>query len=365
MAIESLELLRVRKVFGHSTVALDDFSLTVRGGEFITLLGPSGCGKTTALNCIAGLISPTSGEIRLDGQRIDHVPPEKRGFGMVFQNYALFPHLTVEQNVAFGLEIRRLPKAEVRDRVQRALRLVQLDPDRFAHRFPRELSGGQQQRLALARSIVLEPRVLLLDEPLSNLDAKLRADMRFELKRLHAQLGLTSIYVSHDQAEALSLSDRVVVMRDGRIEQVGTPEEIYRRPATLFVADFVGFKNRFALQVERADGQGLVLTRPGLRLVSVAADAGLSAGAQVVACFRPEDVRLAVDGSDANLEATVEVVEFLGQAYEAEARLDGDAEQRVLLRSPEPLARGQRVRVHVPPDRVVVFPSETANGLGR
>ncbi len=358
--IGSLELSGVRKTF-RATVALDDFSLTIAGGEFITLLGPSGCGKTTALGCLAGLISPTSGEIWLDGRPIDHLPPEKRGFGMVFQNYALFPHLTVERNIAFGLELRRLPKAEIRARVRQALSLVQLDPATFASRYPRELSGGQQQRLALARAVVLEPRLLLLDEPLSNLDAKLRADMRLELRRLHTQLRLTSVYVTHDQAEALSLSDRVVVMRAGRIEQVGTPEAIYHRPASLFVADFLGFKNRLPVRVEAADATRVQVAAPGLRLTAeVTSGARLPAGIPAVACFRPEAVRIAPNGGA--FEATVELVEFLGQEYEAEARIraDGDG-PRILLRSAEPLPVGRTLRLDVPAERVAVFPAAEGN----
>jgi putative spermidine/putrescine transport system ATP-binding protein len=360
MGIASLELLNVRKTFGDTTVALDDFSLNVSGGEFITLLGPSGCGKTTALNCLAGLVPPTSGEIKLDGKRIDALPPERRGFGMVFQNYALFPHLTVEKNVAFGLELRGLPKSDIRTRVERALSLVQLEPARFSSRYPRQLSGGQQQRLALARAMVLEPRLLLLDEPLSNLDAKLRADMRLELKRLHRQLGLTSVYVTHDQAEALSLSDRVVVMRDGRIEQIGTPEELYRHPTSLFVADFLGFKNRFQVDVEEADDSGLMVGAPGLRLAA-RSGARPPVGTQAVACFRPEDVRLAPNGS-AGFEATVEIVEFLGQEYEAEAVItsQADSPSRVLLRSDQPLEAGSRLRLHVAPERVAVFPPDAS-----
>ena len=358
MPIQSLEFADVVKAYGRGTVALRGFSLTVGGGEFITLLGPSGCGKTTALNCLAGLIPLSAGQIRVDGRRVDTAPPEKRGFGMVFQNYALFPHLTVEKNVAFGLELRKVPGAQIKSQVQRALSLVQLDPSRFAQRFPRELSGGQQQRLALARAVVLEPQVLLLDEPLSNLDAKLRADMRLELKRLHHQLGLTSVYVTHDQAEALSLSDRVVVMRDGHIEQVGTPEEVYRRPATLFVADFLGFKNRLPVRVERTDGQGTDLVGPaGVRLRSTLRPGlQLPVGSEAVACFRAEDVEVARNGS-AQLTASVELVEFLGQEYEVEARTPGGGEDHipVLFRTERPVQRGETLGLQVPPERVAVF----------
>ncbi len=363
MPIQSLEFAEVGKAYGRGTVALKGFSLTVGGGGFITLLGPSGCGKTTALNCLAGLIPLSAGEIRVDGRRVDTSPPEKRGFGMVFQNYALFPHLTVEKNVAFGLELRKVPAGQIKTRVQQALSLVQLDPTRFGQRFPRELSGGQQQRLALARAVVLEPQVLLLDEPLSNLDAKLRADMRLELKRLHHQLGLTSVYVTHDQAEALSLSDRVVVMREGHIEQVGTPEEVYRRPATLFVADFLGFKNRLPVRVEQSDGQALELSAPGgVRLRSTSGPGiPLPVGSEAVACFRAEDVELAPNGS-AQLTATVELVEFLGQEYEVEARATGNSEEPlpVLLRSDRPVQRGETLRLQVPPERIAVFPASEA-----
>jgi putative spermidine/putrescine transport system ATP-binding protein len=362
MPIQSLEFAEVRKAYGRGTAALQSFSLAVAGGEFITLLGPSGCGKTTALNCLAGLIPLSGGEIRLDGRRVDVVPSEKRGFGMVFQNYALFPHLTVEKNVAFGLELRKAPASQIRARVRQALSLVQLDPDRFGSRYPRELSGGQQQRLALARAVVLEPQVLLLDEPLSNLDAKLRGDMRLELKRLHRQLGLTSVYVTHDQAEALSLSDRVVVMREGRIEQVGTPEEVYRRPASLFVADFLGFKNRLPVHVEQADGQAAVLSGPGgVRLRSTLGAAALAPGTEALACFRPEDVEVATNGST-QFSAEIELVEFLGQEYEVEARVGGDGAEPwpLLLRSSQPVRRGDTLRLQVPAERVAVFPTSEA-----
>ena len=363
MPVQSLEFAAVRKEYGGGTVALHDFSLTVGGGEFVTLLGPSGCGKTTALNCLAGLIPLSSGEIRVDGRRIDTTPPEKRGFGMVFQNYALFPHLTVEKNVAFGLELRKVPRAQLQTRARQALSLVQLDPGRFGQRYPRELSGGQQQRLALARAVVLEPRVLLLDEPLSNLDAKLRADMRLELKRLHHQLGLTSVYVTHDQAEALSLSDRVVVMRDGRIEQVGTPEDVYRRPGSLFVADFLGFKNRLPVHVEQTDGQAAVVAAAGgVRLRStLGPGVRLPVGSEAVACFRPEDVEVSSNGS-ADLTAEIELVEFLGQEYEVEARVGANGAERwpLLLRSDRPMQRGDTLRLQVPPARVAVFPAAEA-----
>jgi len=227
---------RITKRFGAKTV-LDDFALEVRGRQFVTLLGPSGCGKSTALNIVAGLIPASEGELWIDGARMDQLPAEQRGFGMVFQNYALFPHMTVFGNIAFGLEIQRRPAAELEQRVRAMLALVQL-PE-LGDRYPSQLSGGQQQRVAIARALVLEPRLLLLDEPLSNLDAKLRIEMRAEIKRIHASLGLTCIYVTHDQTEALSLSDWIVVMRDGIVMQAGPPSEIYNHPKNVFVADFM------------------------------------------------------------------------------------------------------------------------------
>src|SRR5579859_8076704 len=247
--VQKLEIRGMSRVFG-ATTALYDFNLEVAGGMFVTLLGPSGCGKSTALNCLAGLLDLSAGEIILNGKPIQDLPAEKRGFGMVFQNYALFPHLTVSHNVSYGLETTPMPKSERDRRVGWALDLVQLPEAEFGKRYPAQLSGGQQQRLAIARTIVREPQVLLLDEPLSNLDTRLRSEMRIEIKRLHQQLGLTTLYVTHDQSEAISLSDVVVVMKKGRIEQVGTPQEIYNCPQSLYVADFVGYINRLPVTLK-------------------------------------------------------------------------------------------------------------------
>lgn len=228
------------------TIAVDRLNLTMRQGELVALLGPSGCGKSTTMRAIAGLLPPQSGRIALDGRDITRVAPNRRGIGLVFQSYALFPHLSVFENVAFGLRLRGEPASEITRRVEAALASVGLTD--FAGRQPKALSGGQQQRVALARSIVVEPKLLLLDEPLSNLDARLRLEMRSELARLQRDLGITMIYVTHDQAEALALADRIVVMRSGQIEQVASPEEIYERPASAFVAQFVGFENAFTVE---------------------------------------------------------------------------------------------------------------------
>src|SRR6266404_3027099 len=272
-------------------VTVGPISFQVHSGEFFSLLGPSGCGKTTTLRCIAGFETLDAGSIRLEGERLDDKPPHRRDVGLVFQNYALFPHLTVFDNIAFGLRLRRIKKPEIAERVARILRLVDL-PE-MAARFPAQLSGGQQQRVAIARSLVLEPRILMFDEPLSNLDFKLRIQMREELRNLQRRLGKTSIYVTHDQTEALALSDRIAVLSQGRIEQIGTPGEIYERPATAFVADFIGSSNVLQARVRGDDGpadtaveteHGLLLTIPRIP------DA---AGATVTLMLRPERFQMA------------------------------------------------------------------------
>ncbi|MGJ5006214.1 ABC transporter ATP-binding protein [Bradyrhizobium oligotrophicum] len=247
-----LELDRVGKSFGPNT-AVEEFSLGVAKGEFISFLGPSGCGKTTTLQMIAGFLDPSHGAIRLEGRDLVAVPPAKRGLGIVFQSYALFPHMTAAENVAFGLEMRKVARKEREERVRSALALVGLAG--YEDRHPRRMSGGQQQRVALARALVIRPSLLLLDEPLSNLDARLREDMQIELRQIQRDLGTTTILVTHDQIEAMSLSDRIVVMSKGRIEQIGTPQQVYEQPASVFVAQFLGKTNEFAATVDCASGQ--------------------------------------------------------------------------------------------------------------
>ena len=349
---QELRLDRISRHFaGHA--ALRELDLTIRTGEFISLLGPSGCGKSTALNCIAGLLSLTSGQIRIDGRRVDVLPPEARGFGMVFQNYALFPHMTVRRNVAFGLEMRGVKGSELSRRVDEALRLVRLDT--LGERLPGQLSGGQQQRVAIARASVIEPPLVLMDEPLSNLDAKLRIEMRHEIRRLHNTLGLTTIYVTHDQDEALSLSDRIVVMRDGAKRQEGTPEELYARPATLDVALFMGFRNVLEVTA-RPDGVGrIVAETEGLRLTA----AGEAAPGPAVAAFRPDDVVLTdQSGSGEGIPAQVGQVEYQGRDWLADLKLpDG---RIVLARTHRVLRDGEPVRFTVAPERVRVFSGDAA-----
>jgi putative spermidine/putrescine transport system ATP-binding protein len=264
--------------------ALIDMNLQVERGEFISLLGPSGCGKTTTLQAIAGLLDVTRGRIQLDGRDITHLPVNRRGLGIVFQSYALFPHMTVAQNVSFGLEMRKLPKHERDERIAQMLKLVHLDS--MAERYPRELSGGQRQRVAIARALVISPPVLLLDEPLSNLDAKLREEMQFELRRIQRKVGTTTIMVTHDQAEALSISDRVVVMEAGRATQVDVPYRLYEHPKTEFISGFVGKTNLLPGRVARSGGACEVVLAQGQRVVVNGGE--FADGAAVTVCLRPE-----------------------------------------------------------------------------
>jgi putative spermidine/putrescine transport system ATP-binding protein len=344
----TLRLDGVSRSFGRHR-ALHQLDLEISGGEFVALLGPSGCGKSTALNCLAGLLPLTGGTIELDGERIDRLAPERRGFGMVFQNYALFPHMTVRGNVAFGLKMGRVPKAEAAERTDRALELVHLTE--HAHKRPGQLSGGQQQRVAIARAVVLEPRLVLMDEPLSNLDAALRLEMRAEIKRLHRRLGLTTVYVTHDQEEALSLADRLVVLRDGRTQQIGTPEEVYARPANRYVAGFMGYRTMFEATLTVTDGDQARVDIAGVRLTGVDHDRA-APGSRVTAAIRPEDLDVAAEG----LPARVEVVEYHGRELAVQATLsDG---QQVHFRTRARLAPDDEVRLAAPPDRVLVFAEE-------
>lgn len=284
----AMEVRHVVKSYGEST-AVDDISLALGRGEFLTLLGPSGCGKTTLLNMIAGFFSPTSGEILIGGRDVTSLPPYQRNTGVVFQNYALFPHMTVEQNVAFGLVERRVPQAEIRRRVAEALTIVKLQD--FGQRRPTQLSGGQQQRVALARALVIKPQVLLLDEPLSALDKNLRSHMQIELKQIQEQAGVATVFVTHDQGEALSMSDRIVVMNKGKIEQIGTPHDIYRHPRTSFVAAFVGEVTRIRCAVTRTSPDEMDVSVNGSFQLRIPTNSGsrFSSGDMVELFVRPEN----------------------------------------------------------------------------
>jgi putative spermidine/putrescine transport system ATP-binding protein len=300
-----LQLTGVTKFYGD-TCAVADMNLSVEKGEFVSLLGPSGCGKTTTLQMVAGFEPVTRGRIELDGRDITHAKANTRGLGIVFQTYALFPHMTVSANVAFGLEMRKLPRAERAERVRGALALVHLEA--HADKYPRELSGGQRQRVALARALVIEPPVLLLDEPLSNLDAQLREEMQFELRRIQRQVGTTTVMVTHDQGEAMSISDRVVVMEQGRATQVDRPQRLYEHPRTRFISTFVGKAN---LLDGRVNGEGAVDVGP-LRVV--VDDTGLRPGAAVLLSVRPEKLQFVPPGSG-RLDGEVAERFFLGSQW--------------------------------------------------
>ena len=322
---------------GGRVTAVDGVSLEVHEGELVTLLGPSGCGKTTALRMIAGFEMPTAGRILIDGTDVSTLPPHARNTAMVFQGYAIFPHLTVAQNVAFGLEMRGLGKAEIASRVGAVLELVELAGLR--HRSPEQLSGGQQQRVALARAIVTEPRVLLFDEPLSNLDAKLREQMRSEVRRLQRRLNITSVYVTHDQAEAMALSDRIVVMESGRVQQVAEPFEIYAHPTNRFVADFIGRVNFLEGRVVAASGGTAGVDVRGHRLEVPLRDTTIRPGEPVTLVVRPETIRLApaATAGSAAFRGAIRRAVYLGATVEYELDWEGTT---ILAVNGSPLEHG-------------------------
>jgi len=306
---------RVCKTYDGVANVVDALDLEVAEGEFLSLLGPSGSGKTTTLMMLAGFERPTAGHIRLRGKPIDALPPYRRNFGMVFQNYALFPHMTVGENLAFPLAVRKLPRAEIEARVKRALDMVQLPG--FETRLPSQLSGGQQQRVAVARALVFEPQLVLMDEPLGALDKQLREQMQLELRSLHERLGITTVYVTHDQSEALTMSDRIAVFHGGRIQQIDDPQTIYERPANLFVASFIGENNRLAARLveTRSDGECVAEVAGGVRIRGRAAGA-CRAQAQATLSVRPERIAIAAAGDPADgdnaLPGRIEETIFLG-----------------------------------------------------
>ena len=333
-----VQFIRVSKSFGD-TRAVDQLSFEVYPGEFFSLLGPSGCGKTTTLRLLAGLEQPDNdgGEVRLLGQTINQKRPYERQLSMVFQNYALFPHLSVARNVAFGLEQRRLASGDIQLRVRRALEMVRLDPDVFARRMPSQLSGGQRQRVALARALVLEPVILLLDEPLGAIDLKLRKEMQLELKRLNRQLGTTFIYVTHDQEEALTMSDRIAVMENSRIAQLGTPAEVYENPRTAFVARFIGNSNFLEGRVSKqADGSWVLSTGQRWSL-TIPDHAGLRDGLNIRIAVRPEWMDLcragAVPPGENSVLGTIGDIIYLGETMHVVVEVPEVGEITVALRN--------------------------------
>ena len=354
----------VRKVFTdperpeRTVVAVDGVSLGIREGDLVTLLGPSGCGKTTALRVIAGFETPTCGRVLIGGQDVSHLPPHTRNTAMVFQRYAIFPHLTVAENVAFGLQMRSVPKRDISSRVRAILDLVELGG--LEHRAPEQLSGGQQQRVALARAIITEPRVLLFDEPLSNLDAKLREQMRGEVRSLQRRLGITSVYVTHDQSEAMALSDRIVVMRAGRVQQEGSPFEIYARPANRFVADFIGRVNFLEGRVVAVEGELTRLDVRGVILEVPSPAAPLSAGRPATLVVRPETIHLAsaATAETSAFRGTIRRAVYLGSTIEYEIEW-GETTFLAVIGSPLEhgiLAEGAAVAFNFPPSTTHLLP---------
>ncbi len=352
-----LRIVHITKTFG-TFVALNDVSLTVNEGELVCILGPSGCGKTTLLRIIAGLEEQNVGEIYQSGKDISRLPPRQRDFGIVFQSYALFPNLTAAENIAYGLENRRVPKEKIRARVAELLTLVGLPNS--GPKFPSQLSGGEQQRIALARALAVSPGLLLLDEPLSALDARVRVALRLEIKRLQRHVGVTTIFVTHDQEEALVLADRIVVLNRGRIEQVGTPEEIYRSPATTFVADFVGLMNFLPGRAgDRPDR--VYCDRLELRCADLHR---LAPDTPVTLAIRPEDVRVShIDPSAPNLvRGRVRETEFLGSFYRVTLTLDGVETARLIAEvstneiRDQSICPGMTLPVSLPPDLLRVYP---------
>jgi len=353
-----LDLTGVRKEFGE-LVAVEDFNLGADRGEFVSFLGPSGCGKTTTLRMIAGFEQPTSGSIVVDGKEITRQPPNRRNVGMVFQSYALFPNMTIADNIGFGLKVRKTPRHALGPRVAELLELIHL-PDKGG-RYPYQLSGGQQQRVALARALAFEPQVLLLDEPLSALDAKIRVALRKEIRSIQRQLGITTVYVTHDQEEALSLSDRVVVMSEGRIEQIGTPAEIYNFPATPFVASFVGTLNLVAARVIEARTGRLSVAGQEVRAAKPIVEAG--DGGTVTFALRPESIELGEAGGANRLRGTIEDTSFLGSIVRIRVLVGADEEISLdTFNDPHvtPPAVGEAVSVSFPPEACLVVGAGTA-----
>ena len=353
----SLQLANIVKTYGP-TKAIDALNLVVEDGELLTLLGPSGCGKTTTLRAVAGFVTPDSGEIFIGKKEITALAPEKRGIGLVFQNYALWPHMTVFQNLAFGLKLKKMTKSRIMEKVMEGLSIVKLE--KHGDRYPRQLSGGQQQRVALARALVLEPDILLLDEPLSNLDALLREQMRFEIAQLHKQYGITTIYVTHDQTEAMVISDRVAVLNQGRLVQLGTPTDIYARPVNKFVAGFMGTTNFIHGQVAETAGDiTLVSTGDGLTLYGKGDN--LATGQTVDVAVRPENIEFVSDpgdalhGGDKNVfDAKIVRATYVGDVIDYQIRL-GDSLIRAKGSIRAKKVADESVRIHLDPDHLVVL----------
>ncbi|MGW0503547.1 ABC transporter ATP-binding protein [Micromonospora sp. NPDC003241] len=353
----TLESVSKRFARAGDTAAVDDVDISIAAGEFFTLLGPSGCGKTTTLRMVAGFYFPTSGRIRFGAEDVTRRPPNKRDTGMVFQNYALFPHMSVAQNVAYGLKIRKVGRAESRRRVEEALGEVHLGG--YGERRIDQLSGGQQQRVALARALVIRPRTLLLDEPLSNLDAKLREETRTEIRRIQKESGTTAIYVTHDQAEAMAMSDRIAVMESGRVQQIGAPQEIYHRPTNAFVARFIGRSNVLSLPVTAVTDETVTVGRPDGTEIVVAAPVGhgLRPGESALVSVRPEHIGLTSATEAGALPGRVTELEFTGMATNLVVEVAGESVQVAAIDVPAGVAVGDQIGLRLNRERMwVVHP---------
>lgn len=357
MSVE-VHLQNVVKLFGNVN-AVDDVTLDIKKGELFFLLGPSGCGKTTCLRIIAGFYQPDSGNLYFGDRLMNNVPPHKRNTGMVFQNYALWPHMTVYENVEYGLNVRKLPKGVKKEKVQRALEIVQMSA--YTARTANQLSGGQQQRIALARALVIEPDVLLLDEPLSNLDAKLRLEMRKEIKRIHSEAHITAIYVTHDQKEAISLADRLAVMNDGKIVQIGTPREVYNFPASRFVADFIGETNFISGTLRAKNNQSASIESVIGNIQSSNIYHDISAGDALVCSIRPESINIldkSIIDKENQFQGKILNLTYLGNVEEYQLLIEEKIEAKAVLHNPsnEERQQGEDITVHFEPKDVILLP---------
>lgn len=343
--MDLINLQNINVSYDKKNNILENLNLKVKKGELVSLLGPSGCGKTTTLRVVAGFIEPTAGKFLLGDEDYTNIPVHNRNFGLVFQSYALFPHLTVEENVAFGLKMKKINKEEIKTKVDEILKVV--DMSHLAKRYPKELSGGQRQRVAIARALVIEPSLLLLDEPLSNLDAKLRLKMRVEIRKLQQKLGITTLFVTHDQEECFSISDRVAVLNKGVIEQFDTPENIYSNPATEFVARFVGFENFIDLTKVSED---TYKSESGIKLrVNKVKDKN-----EVKATIRPDDIKIVNDDLENTVEGVIEIRTFLGKAYQYDVKTDMG---NLIVNSENSIVyeKGQKIKLQLPADKIVVL----------
>jgi ABC-type Fe3+/spermidine/putrescine transport system ATPase subunit len=352
-----VEIKNLTKQFGDST-AVNNANLTIESGEFMTFLGPSGCGKTTILSMVLGTLEPTSGDILFNGHPINHIAMNRRDIGMVFQNYALFPHMTVSQNIAFGLDMRKVEKKEKKRRVQEAVEMVQLNG--LENRFIKELSGGQQQRVALARALVIRPKVLLLDEPLSNLDAKLRKDMRIQIKKIHDELAITTIYVTHDQEEALSLSTKIAVMSKGEIQQLGTPKEIFGQPKNYFVANFLGYANFIKGKIVSENNKNLIFESETKLRLEIKANGRHQVGDNVLLTIKPEMIEIVPNdriGSNV-IEGEILVGDYVGSTTGYEIKIKDGSILKTSVLGLDPYTAHQNVKLYLNPDNIIILDEE-------